>query len=263
MNLVVNAFDAVGKEGTITIRTESSSEAKPPCNCENVRSGKYVVLRVQDTGVGIDPGDIDKIFEPYFSKKKMGRSGSGLGLSVVYGVVKDHKGCHDVVSEKGKGTEFLIYFPVTTVNESSATEAGHDYRGHEEILIVDDSEEQLELAEEIIATFGYKVATSRNGHEALRYLRKHSADLVVLDMIMERDFDGLDTYREILKIYPDQKAIIASGFSPTERVAEMQRIGAGEYVKKPYTREAIGKAIRAELDKQHSTAVHSELAQTR
>jgi len=257
MNLVVNGFDAVGEEGIITIRTEPRSGAKPPCNCENVRPGEYVALRVQDTGVGIDPRDIDKIFEPYFSKKKMGRSGSGLGLSVVYGIVKDHKGCHDVVSKKGKGTEFLIYFPVTTVLEPTASKTAHDYHGQEEVLIVDDSEEQRELAKEIISSFGYKVATSRNGQEALTHLRNHSVNLVVLDMIMEPDFDGLDTYREILKIHPEQKAVIASGFSPTERVAEMQRLGAGEYVKKPFTREAIGKAIRSELDRQRFTAVHS------
>jgi two-component system cell cycle sensor histidine kinase/response regulator CckA len=257
MNLIVNAFDAIGDKGTMTIQTEQQSIVKLLCGYENVRQGEYVALRVRDTGIGIDPSDIEKIFEPYFSKKKMGRSGSGLGLSVVYGIVKDHKGYYDVVSDVGKGTEFIIYFPVTTVVEPVTLGVIGDHRGQEKVLIVDDSEEQLELAKEVISSFGYNVATSCNGHEAINYLRNHRVDLVVLDMIMERNFDGLDTYREILKIHPEQKMIIASGFSPTERVVEMQNLGAGEYVKKPYTRKAIGKAIRAELDKQRSTAVLS------
>lgn len=257
MNLVVNAFDAVGDKGSVTIRTEQLSIDKLPRGYENVKKGEYVVLKVRDTGIGIDPCDIDKIFEPYFSKKKMGRSGSGLGLSVVYGIVKDHKGYYDVVSEIGKGTEFFIYFPVATTFEVATPQVNSDCRGQEEVLVVDDSEEQLELAKQLISSFGYRTATSRNGHEAVNYLRNHTVDLVVLDMIMESDFDGLDTYREILKINPQQRAIIASGFSPTERVTEMQELGAGEYVKKPYTREAIGRAVRGELDKQRATAAHS------
>ncbi len=257
MNLVFNAFDATGDKGNITIRTEQQSIVRLLCGYENVRQGEYGVLRVSDTGSGIDPGDIDNIFEPYFSKKKMGRSGSGLGLSVVYGTIKDHKGYYDVVSDIGKGTEFLIYIPVTTTVEPVTPEVERDYRGQEDVLVVDDSEEQLELAKELISSLGYRIATSRTGHEAINYLSNHRVDLVVLDMIMERNFDGLDTYREIVKIHPGQRAIVASGFSPTGRVAEMQDLGAGEYVKKPYTREAIGKAIRAELDKQRSTAVLS------
>jgi two-component system cell cycle sensor histidine kinase/response regulator CckA len=259
MNLVINAFDAIGGKGTVTIQTEQQSIARLLCGYENVRQGEYVALRVRDTGIGIDPSDIDKIFEPYFSKKKMGRSGSGLGLSVVYGIVKDHKGYYDVVSEIGKGTEFIIYFPVATTVEPVTPEVDRDYRGQEEVLVVDDSEEQLELAKELISSFGYRIVTSRNGHEAIDYLRNHRVDLVVLDMIMERNFDGLDTYREIVKIHPGQRAIIASGFSPTKRVVEMRELGAGEYVKKPYTREAIGKAVRAELDRRRPTAIHSGL----
>ncbi len=114
---------------------------------------------------------------------------------------------------------------------------------------MDDTEAQLELGSEMLSSLGYKVATSRNGREAIDYLRHHSVDIVILDMIMENDFDGLDTYREMLRIHPEQRTIIASGFSATERVIEMQKLGAGAYVRKPYTREILARAVRTELDK--------------
>ena len=115
---------------------------------------------------------------------------------------------------------------------------------------MDDEATQRELAFAILSSLGYKVETAKNGHEALIHLSNKQVDVVVLDMIMEEGFDGLDTYREILKIRPQQKAIIVSGFSVTERVSQMQQLGAGAYVSKPYTSKQIARAIRAELDKQ-------------
>ncbi len=250
MNLVVNAFDAVGEQGTIVLETAEQTLERLPRGFDNIRHGNYIMVKVQDTGVGISADDIDKIFEPYFSKKKIGRSGSGLGLSVVYGVVKDHKGYYDVISSEGQGSEFYLYFPVTRISESADTETRTEIRGREKVLLVDDSSEQLEMAQEMLSSLGYEVVTAANGHEAVNYLRQSDVHLVVLDMIMEKDFDGLDTYRMILERHPDQKAIIASGFSATDRVAAMQQLGAGEYLKKPYTREALGRAVRTELGRQ-------------
>ncbi len=248
MNLVVNAMDAMTDGGVLTIETSHRHYDQLLGGYSDIEPGEYVALAVRDTGRGIDPEHLDKIFEPYFSKKEMGASGSGLGLSVVYGVVKDHKGYYDVLSEPGQGTEFVVYLPVCrTAAEPGCRIDDSDLNGSERVLIVDDSPEQREVAEALVSSLGYEVSVVENGHEALEFLRHQSVDLVILDMIMEKDFDGLDTYRELIKIQPGCPVVIVSGFSATQRVAEMQRLGAGPYVKKPYTIKVIGRALRRAL----------------
>jgi len=255
MNLIVNAFDAMPEGGELRITTAQRNVMVLPGGYQGIIPGEYVTLSVRDTGTGIDPADIEKIFEPYFSKKKMGTSGSGLGLSVVYGVVKDHKGYYDILSEIGKGTEFILYFPLTEVTAKVQPESSQELRGSESVLVVDDDNTQREMATEFLTCLGYRVMSAANGHEALDCLRKQPVDIVMLDMIMEKDFDGLDTYREILKICPTQKAIVVSGFASTDRVQEMQQLGAGKYVKKPYTMNMLASALRTELDRTEVTAV--------
>lgn len=250
MNLVANGFEAMPTGGVLSIQTGQKFVDRLLTGYQNIAKGNYIVLRVKDTGVGIAKDDIGKIFEPYFSKKELGRSGSGLGLSVVYGIVKDHGGYYDVLSEPGKGTEFVLYFPETaetaTMLEPSADKI---CGGKETVLVVDDSPEQRELAMEIIASLGYAAHTAENGHQAIDFISRRHVDILVLDMIMEPGFDGLDTYREILKRYPNQKAIVVSGFSATDRVQEMQKLGAGGYIKKPYSIDILARSLRAELDK--------------
>jgi len=253
MNLIVNAFDAMPEGGTLKVTTSQKYLEELLGGHDKIEPGDYIVIIVSDTGMGIEAKDLDKIFEPYYSKKKMGSSGSGLGLSVVYGVVKDHKGYYDVLSTVGKGTEFILYFPVSNVEIKRQPAGVYDKGGNERILVVDDAPDQREMAAEILSSFGYRVETAVNGSDAVKYLKDHSVDMVVLDMIMETNFDGLDTYREIIKIHPGQKAIIVSGFSATDRVQKMLELGAGQYVKKPYTMEMIGRAIREELDKELAT----------
>jgi len=250
MNLVVNAFDAMPEGGELVIESKQRQVEKLASGFEKIEKGDYIILSVRDTGMGIDPKDFAKIFEPYYSKKKMGTSGSGLGLSVVYGIVKDHKAYYDVLSEVGKGTEFILYFPVGGEKSEQKASVVQEIDGSETILVVDDMEEQREMAAELLASMNYQISTACNGREAVEYLKSHRIDIVMLDMIMENDFDGLDTYREILKIYPGQKAIVVSGLSATDRVMEMKRLGVGEYVKKPYTREALGLAIRNTLNRE-------------
>ena len=179
----------------------------------------------------------------------------GLGLAVVYGIVKDHHGYYDIFSEVGRGTEFIFYFPVSRVSDESAPKDSSvdDLAGEETVLVVDDVEQQREMALDLLSSLGYRVTTVASGREAVDYLTDHRVELVVMDMIMEKDFDGLDTYREILKICPGQKVVITSGFSATERVNQMQELGAGAYVKKPYTRQSLGRAIREELDNKVKT----------
>jgi len=252
MNLVTNAAESMPWGGTTLIHTENQYIDRPIAGYDDVEEGDYAVLSVSDTGLGISPESLPRIFEPFYTKKVMGRSGTGLGLAVVWGMVKDHNGYIDVLSTEGKGTTLTLYFPATRQGldgdkqQSSIT----DYMGNaESILVVDDVKGQREIACGILKKLGYSVRSVSNGEEAIAYMRENSADLLVLDMIMDPDIDGLETYKKILELHPGQKAIIASGFSETERVKEAQRLGAGEYIKKPYTVEKIGLAVRAELMK--------------
>ena len=254
MNLIINAFDAIDNVGTLTVETCQERLEKLPSGFDGIEPREYVVLKVKDSGSGIPAEKLSRIFEPYYSSKKMGKSGSGLGLSVVYGIVRDHHGYYDVLSTVGEGTDFMLYFPATKETEEDQKDAAADLAGHESILVVDDVAEQREVASEILGSLGYTVKVVGTGQEAVDYLAENRVDLVVIDMIMENGIDGLDTYRHILQRHPGQKAVIVSGFSRTERVNKMQELGAGAYIKKPYTREVLGKAIRDELSRKTATA---------
>lgn len=249
MNLVGNAIEASPDGGRVTIVTEERHLDRLVSGYSQIPASDYVVLRVIDTGTGIAPEDVAKIFEPYFSKKKMGRSGSGLGLAVVHGIVQDHGGYYDVLSTPGKGSEFVFYFPKLHNAVPVPEEASRKVGGEESVLVVDDDQDQRTVSTRLISSLGYRVSAVASGEEALEYLKRQGADVLVLDMIMDPGADGLDTYREILKIRPNQRAIIATGFSATDRVVETQKLGAGVCVNKPYRREQIGAAIRDELDR--------------
>lgn len=251
MNLVSNASEAISARGKVMIRTENRYLDKPLRGYDDVREGDYVVLTVSDDGKGIPGRDIEKIFEPFYTKKVMGRSGTGLGLTVVWGTVKDHDGYIDVQSKDGKGSTFTIYFPATreelTAGQQEISIEQYMGRG-ESILVVDDVKEQREVAASLLTKLGYKVHTVSSGEEAVAYLKTHSIDLVVLDMIMDPGIDGLETYQRVLKIKPKQKTVIVSGFSETDRVKKAQKLGAGAYVRKPYMLEKIGLALRKTLN---------------
>lgn len=250
MNLVSNAAEAMPEGGTIVISTENRHMDKIKAGYDDIEKGDYATLRVLDNGIGISPEDIERIFEPFYTKKTMGRSGTGLGMAVVWGTVKDHRGFIDIKSTEGKGTEVTLYFPVTRklFAPEEAIASIQDLMGKgESILVVDDIDAQRQIAAEMLEKLGYRVITAASGEEALQYMHTHSVDLLVLDMIMEPGIDGLETYRRILKIRPGQKSIIASGYSESVRVKEAQRLGAGTYVRKPYLLEKIGRAIKAEL----------------
>jgi two-component system cell cycle sensor histidine kinase/response regulator CckA len=250
MNLVSNAVEAISDRGSVMIRTENRYLDKPIRGYDDVREGDYVVLTVSDTGKGISATEIEKIFEPFYTKKVMGRSGTGLGLTVVWGTVKDHDGYIDVHSEAENGSTFTIYFPATREELAGDQQeiSPDQYMGRgESILVVDDIKEQRELAVAMLNRIGYHAVAVSTGEEAVSYIRTNKIDLMVLDMIMDPGIDGLETYRRILEINPKQKAIIVSGFSETERVKKAQEIGAGAYVRKPYILEKIGLAVKGEL----------------
>jgi PAS domain S-box-containing protein len=252
MNLVSNAAESISGKGEVTIRTESRYLDKPILGYDDLKEGDYAVLTVSDTGMGIPAENREKIFEPFYTKKTMGRSGTGLGLAIVWGTVKDHNGYIDLQTEVGEGTTFTLYFPVTR-EELIVTQQKvpvEQYMGKgESVLVVDDIAEQRDVASRLLTQLGYEVHVVSGGEEAVEYLKGNKADILVLDMIMAPGIDGLETYEQVLKVNPTQKAILVSGFSETERIKKARKLGAGSYVKKPYIMEKIGIAIREELNR--------------
>jgi len=250
MNLARNAIEAMPHGGSLRISTRNRYLDSPLPGCDSVREGDYVVITVADTGVGIAPEDRKRIFEPFFTKKAMGRSGSGLGMAVVWGAVHDHGGYIDLDTQVGAGSEFRVYLPATRQPEppppGRAPLAAYEGSG-QSVLIVDDAEPQREVASQILERLGYKVATVASGEEAVAFVRRQAVDALLLDMIMEGGMDGCETYRRIAEFRPGQRAVIVSGYAETDRVREAQRLGAGAYVKKPYTMENLGLALKAEL----------------
>jgi PAS domain S-box-containing protein len=251
-NLIFNAVEAMPKGGRIEIATGNRYADRVVSGFDTVKEGEYVVLSVADSGVGIAESDKARIFEPFYSKKVKGRSGSGLGMAVVWGTVKDHNGYIDLQSEEGQGTRFELFFPATRdqLKKSEDPKEPSDFTGNGEfILVVDDMPAQREIATGILDRLGYRSQSVGSGEEAIEFLRQHTVDLVILDMIMAPGIDGYETYRQIRSIRPAQKAVIASGYSETDRVRKTQDLGAGRYIKKPYTLAAIGSVIREELQR--------------
>ena len=251
MNLCSNAVEAMPQGGTITLATCNLFQDK---DIEGYGIHNYVVVSVTDTGIGIAKQDLKRIFEPFYTKKEMGISGTGLGMTIVWNTVHDHNGYINLSSEEGKGTIFELYFPVThaVVCKKKKAISIDEFKGNgERVLVIDDMLEQREILNILLTELGYSVICVPGGEEAVTYMEQHGEEvaLLVLDMIMGNGMDGLDTFKEILKIKPGIKAIIASGFSETARVKEAMKLGAGAYIRKPYTLEKIGLAIKKELEK--------------
>jgi CheY-like chemotaxis protein len=173
-------------------------------------------------------------------------------MAVVWGTIKDHGGYIDLVSRDGSGTRFDLYFPASrelVMSSERAFDTSDIFGNGEAILIVDDMPAQREIASHLLTRLGYRCKSVPSGEKAVEFLLEHTADLVVLDMIMAPGIDGYETFRRIKAVRPDQKAIIASGYSETERVKQTLALGAGGYIKKPYTISTIGKFIKKELNK--------------
>ena len=250
MNLISNAAEAQLHGGAIALSTDNIAVKTETKSNIRVEPGEYVTLRVEDQGTGICESDLERIFEPFFTKKIMGRSGTGLGMAVVWGTVQDHGGYIDIKSVPGSGTAFTLYFPVTYEKKKQPLlpTSFADYKGDgEHILVVDDLKEQREIATVMLTKLNYRISSVESGEKALEFIQKTSVDLLILDMIMDPGMDGLETYKKIIEINPGQRAIIASGFSETDRVKEMIALGANQYIKKPYELKDIGKTVKEAL----------------
>jgi PAS domain S-box-containing protein len=253
MNLVNNAAEAINGHGEVVISTSREKVTKDTGHSMyQVEPGQYAVLCIRDNGPGISEEDQERIFEPFYTKKTMGRSGTGLGLAVVWNTVVDHKGSVTMKSGQGQGTTFTLLFPLNDEEVPQAQNAQSGESGLDElagtgtIMVVDDDVQQLSLAGGMLQVLGYEVLTAASGEEALEVLADQSVDLLILDMLMP-GMNGRHTYEEVKRLYPAQKAIISSGFAADEEVRKAQELGAGTFLKKPYTLRQLGLAVRAEL----------------
>ena len=249
MNLLINGSEAIDKQGQIVISTRNQYVDEPVTDNQYMASGEYVVLRVADTGRGIAEENISHIFEPFYTKKVMGRSGTGLGLAIVWNTVQEHGGVVTVESD-GQGTIFELYFPVTRekLSEQKGVKDFARLQGAGElILIVDDEKQQRDIGEKMLLNLGYQVETVSSGEEALVFVRDKAVDMLVLDMIMDPGINGRETYEQIVKICPGQRALITSGFSENEEVQKAQKLGAGKFLRKPYTYEQLAVAVKRGL----------------
>lgn len=249
MNLVTNASEAVDEAGTVSIVTENRSIDNETAARHTIQPGEYVVLSVCDNGPGIEDKDLERIFEPFYTKKIMGRSGTGLGLTVVWNTMRDHGGGISVKSSS-EGTCFQLFFPLTAEKEHAPINSDtlEDLKGQgDSILLVDDEPQLREIGTQMLQTLGYNVVSVPSGELALSFCKKNRVDLLVLDMLMEPGMNGRQTFDEIRKIYPDQKAIITSGFSKTKDVKATFRHGVSGFIKKPYSMIQIGRAVKDAL----------------
>jgi len=252
LNLAVNSQHAMPEGGRIVVETSnvSLSDAYAGTHIE-AKPGQYVLLAVSDNGIGIKPELIDRIFEPFFTTKTEGE-GTGLGLAMVHGIVSQHGGHIRCYSEPGGGTSFKIYFPVSAserISEVEMTQVMPAF-GTETILLVDDDDRVREMALETIQMGGYQVLVARSGEQALEIYAGHGEEisLVVLDLIMP-GIGGKRCLEELLRIDPDAKVLVVSGYTPGGQDGGQERAGAKGFLCKPYDANDILIAIRTVLDK--------------
>jgi len=250
MNLCTNAAHAMReKGGTLEIRLSREKSGPSGLRLPDLPDCDYVRLTVGDTGHGIAPDTIDRIFDPFFTTKGP-REGTGLGLSVVYGIVRDHGGAIDVASEPGKGTVFNVLLPVIESAERTREAAAESIPGgHEHILFIDDEEFILDVETARLTSLGYRVTTRKSSEEALELFRARPEefDLVITDMTMP-NIRGDNLAREMLKIRSDIPVILCTGYSDMISEEQAKSLGIRQFVMKPIYKKDLARVIRKALD---------------
>jgi signal transduction histidine kinase/ActR/RegA family two-component response regulator len=252
MNMAVNARDAMPEGGKLTLSTENVILDEDYCRIHpGAKPGNYVLLAISDTGFGMDKEILDHMFEPFFTTKGVG-TGTGLGLAVVYGIVKQHGGYVTCESQPGHGTVFKVYLPAIEEQEIVSGELAEELRlpgGTETILLVEDEEVVRDLGELILCESGYRVLTAKNGKEALTIYQRNreSISLVILDLVMP-EMGGKQCFEELLKIDPRVKVLIASGLSVDGSTKEALEGVARGFASKPYNMKEMLRSVRKVLD---------------
>ena len=253
-NLVRNAMEAISGRGQVAVKTSREHVATPIGRFETIPAGDYAVLTVADDGCGIEAHELGRVFEPFFTKKRAGEnSGSGLGLSIVHGVVKDHEGFIDVTSVLEKGTTFSVYLPLVHEVQEAHAQFAVAPRGQARILVVDDEAIQLRTCRRVLVRLGYEVDTIQSGLRAYNVFNeaaqtgKSPYDLVIMDMVLDEMLDGLQVFELIQRLFPAQKAIVVSGHAPSERSESAVKKGL-TWLTKPYGIETLARAVERVLE---------------
>lgn len=246
LTLARHAARAMGGVGRVEARVGRRHLNASLEGYERVPPGDYVMFSVADQGPSLQPADLHRLFEPFYAKHALGHAGPGLGLAVVYALTRDCGALLDVQTSP-TGTRFDVYFPA--VNPPDRSRDPRPSRGNGElVLVVDDVPAQRALARRLLISLGYRVETARNGRDAVEFIAAQPVDLVLLDMVMEDDFDGCDTVRAMRRLRPAQRCLLVSGFEATGRIRDALALGAVGYLRKPYARESVASAVRAALN---------------
>jgi len=251
MNLCLNARDAMPQGGSLLIETQNAQVDEEYCRLRAyARPGRYVLLSVSDTGVGMDAATLERIFEPFFTTKEAG-SGTGLGLAMVYGIVKQHGGFVQVYSEPGHGTTFRVYFPAGAgvAEEQKKSEPDQVQGGAETILVVEDHEGMRTMAQEALSGLGYDVLLASDGEEAVRMFEAECdrVALVVLDVVMPK-LNGPKAYVQMSARKPGLPAIFTTGYSAEMGMLSSMLERGAVILQKPYNPASLGRKVREVLD---------------
>ena len=260
-NLIRNSVDAVADRGEIVVKSAKVELGERHVGYETIPPGAYAMLSVSDDGCGIEAHELGQVFEPFFTKKRTQEtSGSGLGLSIVHGVVKEHEGFIDVASTPEVGTTISLYFPLALPfadgaelrARAAALPAAAAPHGDARILLVDDEPLQLRTGRRVLVRLGYRVEVIDSGLGAYELLSHAVAsgsspfDLVIMDVALGEALDGLQIIEQIQRLFPDQKFIVVSGHAPTEREALAVRKGL-TWLGKPYGMETLAQTVERVL----------------
>ncbi len=255
-NLCVNARDAIADIGKITIETENVGVKEPGRGSHSeIVPGEYVRITVSDDGLGMDAETLEKVFEPFYTTKEIGK-GTGLGLATVYGIVKQNNGFIDVISAPGQGTAFKLYLPRDDLDTTELSEEGTGrsvHRGSETIMIVEDEPAIINMARMMLESLGYTVLTAVASAEAIRLAREAplKIDLLIADVIMP-EMNGRDLAKEISAFYPDLKILFISGYT-ADIIAHHGVLDEGvNFISKPFSIEQISAKVREVLDVEES-----------
>ena len=251
LNLFVNAWQAMSGGGNLFVETENLVLNADDVRSLEIKPGRYVKISVSDTGVGMDASIRERIFDPFFSTREVGK-GTGLGLASSYGIIRNHGGIIDVKSEKGKGSTFDIYLPAakSKVIDQRSEVSEVIKPGSETILLVDDEGIIIDVTPEMLTELGYEVLTARSGEEALeqyRIINRDKIDLVILDMIMP-GMGGGETYDRLKQIDPEITVLLSSGYSIDGQATEILKRGCNGFIQKPFNIEILSKKIREILN---------------
>jgi two-component system, cell cycle sensor histidine kinase and response regulator CckA len=249
LNLYINAWQSMPRGGTLTVSTRNMMMDENTGCAWNLPSGRYVKVSIADTGIGMDQGTQERIFEPFFSTKKMGR-GTGLGLASVYGIIRNHGGAIEVESQVGKGTSFSICLPASESQVSQSKDSPLEMvKRSGTVLLVDDEEMIIQVGGEILERIGYRVLSANSGEKALELFKSctEPIDLVILDMIMP-EMSGAEVFYRLREIDPRAKVLLSSGYSMEGQARELLKKGCMGFIQKPYSMSDLSRKVKDAIE---------------